>query len=149
MRAQKDKLEEGKRRNYLEEEDRTKVRARRRGRRRGRATGSGLTQLSREQAPRQAPMFAAARGAGRGPRGAGSCPAPGARGWPRLCPAPCPAPARLRPTWRNRSPLSGCVGASWDSPGAGALGGTKRKMGVPGIPAASQGAQLDSRTDTN
>lgn len=110
----KTSLEEEKRRNYLEEEDKTKVRARRRGRRRGRATGSGLTQLSREQAPRQAPMFAAARVAGCGPRGAGSRPAPGARGWPR---PPGPALARLRPTCRNRSRLSGGVrglpGLTW------------------------------------
>ena len=38
-------------------------------------------------------------------------------------------------------------GASRDSPGAGALGGTVRKVGVPGIPAAAQAAQLDSRPD--
>lgn len=102
----KTSLEEGKRRNYLEEEDGVKVRGRRRGRRSGRALGSGLTQLRREQAPRQAPMSAAAQGAGRGPRGAGSCQARGAPGWPRPWPRPGPAPPHLPnplATFRRRS----------------------------------------------
>lgn len=119
MRAQKDKLEEGKRRNYLEEEDRTKVRARRRGRRRGRATGSGLTQLSREQAPRQAPMFAAARGAGRGARAEGCRLLSGSRSpglappLPRPLPRPGPAPPHLAKPLAAFRLCWGLLGLTW------------------------------------
>lgn len=105
----KTSLEEGKRRNYVEEEDGTKVRGRRRSGRR--AGGSGLTQLSTEQAPRQAPMVAA-RGAGRGARGAG-CGARAAGLLGLRAPGPGPAPSRSgpapappRPTCRSLSPLS-------------------------------------------
>lgn len=131
----KTSLEEGKRRNYVEEEDGTKVRGRRRSGRR--AGGSGLTQLSTEQAPRQAPMVAA-RGAGRGARGAG-CGARGAghgrrdcwgSGRPVLAP---PRPGRAPPPPRPAPPAEASrrfpmtLGASGDSPGAGVPGKTGRE----------------------
>lgn len=133
MRAQKDKLEEGKKKLFG-------------GRRQDKSTspkkgqaaraGDGVRTHAAEQGAgaQTGPHVCGGVGVGRGPRGAGSVrlQEPGAGPASSPPPALCSRPGSAPPGAAARR-FPAALGPPGDSPGAGALGGTKGKMGVPGI----------------